>query len=284
MIHLNNKISCNSDNHLTYEQLRFFLLHLHDYSHKEQNTIKRHLAVCRPCWDTWNKVRWDAAESSLGLLELEEYLKDGFKKYFDSSWAIADSWNEQNPVTDDEIANFYRNNDLYLYNLIIWHESGQRYRLRKEFKRLKDQFSLKTAIDYGCGVGTDTLELLDLGFEVTDIDYSCPSIDFLKWRLKKRGLQTKFIDVDEAKALPNADFFIAIDVLEHIPNPLKVVQSLIKTNNKIFAHISQFNNSDSAGQRHPLHFNFNEVKLNNLLRNHDYYPQKSENLTVWVRK
>lgn len=279
----NNKISYKCNRHLSYDELMSFLVNLSSYNLAEQSAIKQHLAICRPCWDLWNKVRWDRAKNTQGLLELKEYLGDKFQEYFDSSWAIANSWNEQNPITDQEIANFYKNNNLYLYNLVIWHECGQRYRLRKEFEALKTKYSLKTAIDYGCGVGTDTLELIDLGFKVTGIDYQCPSIDFLHWRLKKRQLSAEFLDVDQLKQLPANDLFIAIDVLEHIANPLKIINLLMETNNKVFAHISQFNDADSAGQRHPLHFSFSENKINNLLKNNGYVHEKNEHLSIWVK-
>ncbi len=266
--------------HYNERELKFFLVNKHKGFYIPQLS-KEHLDSCKICWDLWNKVRWDNAELGKGLLELKEYLGDSFKEYFDSSWALAKEWNKKNPTTSSEIAEFYKTTQNYLFNLVIWHESGDREPFSKELQKLLKKFKLDSVIDYGCGVGTDSLFLIESGIPTFMVDYISPTTDFLQWRLNKRNLEGKFIDVETLTELPEADLFWAVDVLEHLPDPTRVV-NMLNPKTKVFAHRSQFN--DQAGGRHPCHIvNFEEQKLINMLKEKGFTNIPWKNLSVWVK-
>lgn len=243
---------------------------------------KKHINSCEKCWSLWNEVRWDAAKKSKGLLELKEYLGKDFTEYYDSSWALADEWNKKNPLTRDDISDFYKKTRNYLFNLVIWYESGDRRNFHKELFQLIEKFSIKSVIDFGCGVGSDSLFLLENKMKTFMVDFDCPSVDFLKWRMKKRGLLSEdIINVDKMKLLPKGEMFWAIDVLEHMPNPVDVV-ALLADETKVFVHHSQFNNK--SGGRHPCHIYFEEKKLNDALYDKGYVNIPWNEMSVWIKK
>lgn len=272
----------SNSEHLNEVELSDFLKTQHTKSPDEVAEYRRHLAECKECWDVWNQVRWNAAQGGRAFNELKAYLGPKFQHYFDSSWALADDWNAQQPNNPDEVTRFYKQTPHYLYNLVIWYDSGDRFNFIPYFEKLREQFGIQSVLDYGCGVGNDGLALLEAGFEVTFVDFVCPSTDFLRWRLARRGFQDTFMDVETLPTLPPADMLIAIDVLEHMVDPLTVVEKL-HPSTKIFAHKSQFGKTE--GGRHPFHFDFDENQLNDRLRAEGFRPLDwpESQLSIWVR-
>lgn len=267
--------------HYAYSELKDFLNNQFkkDYVRKVN---KDHFDSCKKCWKTWNQVRWDCAKKTQGLLELKEYLGNDFKEYYDSSWALAEEWNEKDPHTNDEISSFYKNTKNYLFNLVIWHESGDRRHFHNDLEKLIEEFSIKSVIDYGCGVGSDSLFLMKNNIKTFMVDFNCPSTDFLKWRIEKQGLKGgSFLNVENLMSLPDGDLFWAIDVLEHVPNPVEIVNKL-SDKTKVFVHHSQFNNK--AGGRHPCHLYFEEQNLNNALIERGFVNIPWNNMSVWIKK
>lgn len=258
-----------------------YLLYKFDDKYSEEVNMN-HIDSCANCWDLWNQVRWDSAKQSIGMKELREYLGSDFIEYFDSSWALADEWNNKNPTTKNEILDFYKNTKNYLFNLVIWYESGDRRNFHADLERLISEFSIKSVIDFGCGVGSDTLYLLENNMRTFMVDFNCPSADFLKWRIKKRNLfGGDFINADEIGMLPDGEMFWTIDVLEHMFNPVEAI-SMMSDKTKVFVHHSQFN--DKAGGRHPCHIDFEEKKLNDALHERGFVNIPWNNMSVWVKK
>lgn len=268
--------------HFTAADLDIFLKTQHQKTAAEVARYREHLAECRECWQIWNQVRWDAARGGRSYEELKSYLGDQFQEYFDSSWALANDWNDRQPSTPEEVSEFYKETPYYLYNLVIWHDSGDRLDFTPDFEQLRDQFGAHSVIDYGCGVGNDGLPLLEQGFAVTFIDFDNPSTQFLRWRLAQRGYENTFLDVEQLKTFPPADMFLAMDVLEHMVNPLLVIDMLHPAT-KVFVHQTTFGAKD--GGRHPFHFDFDEETLNAHLSAAGFHDVKWPNteISVWVR-
>ena len=76
-------------------------------------------------------------------------------------------------------------------------------------------------LDYGCGIGSDGLALLEAGYEVELSPTSTtPVRRYLRWRLEQRGLKAMIHDLDAGP--PPADAFalaFAFDVIEHVDDP-----------------------------------------------------------------
>jgi SAM-dependent methyltransferase len=74
-------------------------------------------------------------------------------------------------------------------------------------------------LDYGCGIGSDGLLLLEAGYRVEFADFDNPSVEYLRWRLERRGLEAPIHDLD--REVPGGfDAAYAFDVIEHVPDAL----------------------------------------------------------------
>lgn len=83
-------------------------------------------------------------------------------------------------------------------------------------------------LDYGCGVADYGMSFAVYGYGITLSDVEGGVIEFSKWRFKKRNLKCSSIPVTESNMYPDLgeqDIIVAGEVLEHIRDPLRTVQS-----------------------------------------------------------
>lgn len=272
--------------HITVDQFQSLLAHV--ISPLERDGIKEHIDNCQECWQNWQKWRWDVAIEKPGLIELQQFLGAKFTKYHDSSWALAREWYARRRSQEQDIADFYQRTSHYLYNLTVFYESGDRRDFKRYFQSLYN-IGLRTVIDYGCGVGNDSLDLVDIGFTVTSIDYDSPSLDFFRWRLGKRGIsqeQCQVLYVEKIRSgtvdVPTAELFWAVDVLEHMLDPLEVFKYVTDATKAVCFFID----SDSqAGGRHPFHFEFPRSTFNEQLSLMGFVSSEcfDDEVSTWMR-
>jgi 2-polyprenyl-3-methyl-5-hydroxy-6-metoxy-1,4-benzoquinol methylase len=90
-----------------------------------------------------------------------------------------------------------------------------------------NKLKLKKYLDYGSGVGSGAILFLKNGFDVSCADISEPLLTFAKWRIKKRKLRARFIDLkSETPDAETFDMITCFDVLEHATNPKKILLDL----------------------------------------------------------
>jgi len=280
-------IQTNQEKHIDDSSMIAILNHTISDDTRQQ--AKSHINECRECWALWNRLRWDYAGTSKGVLELKEYLGDSFSQYYDSSWALAKEWNVHKRTSKIEVESFYQGTNNYLYNLILFYESGDRKDFKPLFRKIVEGNLASTVIDYGCGVGNDTLDMISAGLKVISIDFESPSLDFLRWRLKKRGISSEqciVVPVEEIAAnkevCASADMFWGVDVLEHMFDPYEVLK-ITAQDIKIFAYY--VDSDDKAGGRHPFHFKFAATAFNERLRLMGLHEDKDLDATIsiWSR-
>jgi SAM-dependent methyltransferase len=124
-------------------------------------------------------------------------------------------------IGDEE--RFYRTSIAYLYNLTAFAMTGtkQPY-LRELVRRLRPGARV---LDYGCGIGSDGLQLLRAGYRVEFADFDNPSVAYLRWRLAEHGLSAPIHDLD--RGVPAGfDAAFAFDVIEHVPDPFAFLTEL----------------------------------------------------------
>lgn len=176
--------------------------------------VHAHLAACPVCRGAWNRYRWDQASDSRLLRELRDFLGEEFTPYLDSATALAETWRQADPRSPGEMAAFFRASTAYLYNLAIWQASGNRPDYASAAIPALLDHRVRTVLDYGCGIGNDTLPLLEAGFDVTGCDYDSPSTRFLRWRLCRHGYDATV--VEPGADVPIADALWIIDTLDHL--------------------------------------------------------------------
>lgn len=178
--------------------------------------IRDHLDACEPCWQRWNRLRWDAAAGTPLYGELTEYLGEAFLPYLDSSRLLAAAWDRADPHTTDAIHRFYRSTDAYLYNQVIWHASGNRPRYVDAALPLLADHPGATILDYGCGIGEDVLALHRAGFHVIACDLASPPTDFLTWRAPRHGYPHPVYQPHQLTTAPPHTILWIMDALDHI--------------------------------------------------------------------
>jgi SAM-dependent methyltransferase len=152
--------------------------------------------------------------------ELREYLGDAFD-LVDLQQSDARILEEFADATDE--ATFYRRSESYLYNLTAFAMTGTKLPYLEELTRRLPAGA--RVLDYGCGIGSDGLLLLELGYDVEFADFANPSTEYLRWRLARRGLEGKVHDLD--RDVPGGfDAVYSFDVIEHVSDPVAFMKEL----------------------------------------------------------
>jgi 2-polyprenyl-3-methyl-5-hydroxy-6-metoxy-1,4-benzoquinol methylase len=130
-------------------------------------------------------------------------------------------------------------------------------------------------LDYGCGSAPATFSFLKKGHKVDFVDVpGSPAYDFLKWRVKKHGLEA------HAGYEFNGpyDFVIFADSLEHLENWREVLSLAIDSLTDEGAIITNYFLNDDYDN--PEHVSMDQEAVKEFLRSSGLYPY---NNLVWVR-
>ncbi len=147
------------------------------------------------------------------LSELKAYLGNGYDARMLERW--------QEAVTDElaEIGDeqrLYRSSHAYLYNLTAFAMSPTK---EPYVELLAARLPAPARVlDYGCGIGSDGLRLIEAGYAVAFADFANPSTEYLRWRLRRRGLEARIFDLDR-ETPAGFDAAYAFDVIEHVDDP-----------------------------------------------------------------
>ncbi|NIM46669.1 MAG: methyltransferase domain-containing protein [Candidatus Aenigmarchaeota archaeon] len=164
--------------------------------------------------------------------DLSEFLKiskdNVISKMKKGVFLVKDDWIKANPKTEEEVIKFYKNCKNYLFDLAAWHE--QPYKKQWDLQLIevvkKIEPSVKTILDYGCGIGSNGFLFHEAGFNVTLADLDSFTLDFAKFIIKKYGLPIKVIEVDKEEVKSKFDVIICLDTLEHILDPKTLLEKL----------------------------------------------------------
>jgi len=119
---------------------------------------------------------------------------------------------------------FYRASEGYLYNLTAFAMSATK------LPYLADLTSIVApgarVLDYGCGIGSDGLLLLEMGYSVEFADFENPSTRYLRWRLERRGVAAPVHDLDAGLPPRGFDLAYAFDVIEHTPDAFAFLEAM----------------------------------------------------------
>ncbi len=118
----------------------------------------------------------------------------------------------------------YRTSEAYLYNLTAFAMTGTKAPYLRDLVALAPGPRL---LDYGCGIGSDGLALAEQGYRVEFADFANPSVEYLRWRLARRGLADAPIhDLDRRPPAGGFDAVFAFDVIEHVDDPFALLARL----------------------------------------------------------
>jgi 2-polyprenyl-3-methyl-5-hydroxy-6-metoxy-1,4-benzoquinol methylase len=148
------------------------------------------------------------------LAELREYLGP---RYDEARLRRSrEAVDEELAELGDEAA-LYRTSEMYLYDLTAFAMSATKLPYLDQLTALVPAGA--RVLDYGCGIGSDGLMLLEAGYDVGFADFDNPSTRYLRWRLERRGLEAPVYDLDTGGPPAGWDAAYAFDVIEHVDDP-----------------------------------------------------------------
>ena len=153
--------------------------------------------------------------------ELREYLGDAYDH------GRLERYEQQLEAELAEVGDeraLYRTSEAYLYNLTAFAMTATKLPYLRDLTRLADPGS--RVLDYGCGIGSDGLLLLEMGYRVEFADFDNPSTRYLRWRLARRGLDAAVHDLDSGPPPSGFDLAFAFDVIEHVPEPVGLLEAM----------------------------------------------------------
>jgi 2-polyprenyl-6-hydroxyphenyl methylase/3-demethylubiquinone-9 3-methyltransferase len=115
----------------------------------------------------------------------------------------------------------------FLNNLLAYNDVRFGYFRKVLFDKLKIELNGERALDIGCGGGILAEEFARVGYKVTGIDPSEPSVEAAREHARKVGLDIEY-EVGIGEDIPfddeTFDMVYACDVLEHVNDLEKVIE------------------------------------------------------------
>jgi 2-polyprenyl-3-methyl-5-hydroxy-6-metoxy-1,4-benzoquinol methylase len=144
-----------------------------------------------------------------------------------------EAWEGSGAMTDERIKQFYKQTQNYIYDLGGWHlwDLDKRASDLALVDELRAK-GVKSILDFGGGVGFNSLILAKAGFDVTLADLDSVTLKFAQFRAQQHGVKMKFWKTDVEPMPPDGkyDAILCLDVLEHLPKDVlhETVDKLVK--------------------------------------------------------
>jgi SAM-dependent methyltransferase len=184
--------------------------------------------------------------------ELREYLGSNYdRRNLENYQGILDA--EVASAADEK--ELYRTSNAYLYNLTAFAMTGTKLPYLEVLMAAVPPGA--RLLDYGCGIGSDGLVLIEAGYQVEFADFANPSTAYLRWRLDHRGLDAPIHDIDGT--VPGGfDLAYAFDVIEHVPDPFAFLHEMESRAGAVEVNFLEFDPNEQE-----LHY---ELPIKDLLR------------------
>jgi SAM-dependent methyltransferase len=152
----------------------------------------------------------------IGRAAAEERARDALRR-------TRDAWNAAPRRTPRDIEDFYNTTEDYIFELVHWHATLTEAETLANVSALElaERTGARRYLDFGGGVGANLLLFAGAGIETADADISDTLLAFARWRLERRGVRASFYDLKkETPPAGHFDLLTAVDVLEHVPDPV----------------------------------------------------------------
>jgi SAM-dependent methyltransferase len=134
-------------------------------------------------------------------------------------------------------ATLYRTSQAYLYNLTAFAMTATKLPYLDALTSRVPPGA--RVLDYGCGIGSDGLLLLEAGYRVEFADFDNPSTAYLRWRLERRGLEATVHDLD-GEVPAGFDAAYAFDVIEHVRDPWALLDAMERRADLVMLNLLEY--------------------------------------------
>jgi len=172
----------------------------------------------------------------------------------DTAKVCAYEWKLMNPKSHEEILNFYKITESYPFDL------GRYDYFVDDLRERAPRVCTGRILDYGGGIGDMIIRCAERGLkDLTYYDLEGKIMDFAKWRFAKRGIKVRIVKAsDEKDRLEGKyDSIFCFDILEHVIDPIKHAERLLKhlsKNGKLFIQVIR------PTVHHPMHISSFDVE------------------------
>lgn len=193
----------------------------------------------------------------------------------ESNNKAAEEWNKFAPKTREDYEEYYRSSKEYINAMASYNQTGKKLRLYSKIKKVIDDLGdVKSIVDFGCGVGSDSLEFASEGFDVTAMDLPSVALDFVKFRVKKYESDVKIIPIENGTEIPHCDLILSLDTLEHVFDPYATLQMMFDANPKYILLTTAFGIHHTAEHEIPHHTDHSVAKVEKFIEKNGYKKQK----------
>lgn len=167
---------------------------------------------------------------------LQQEIVEFFGKFDESLWGRHETHNmlkvafAEHLESGEPIEDFYRHLDINIHRS-VWNCGANDERRKYLAMRIYAQkHNYRTAMDYGCGIGSGVITLALAGLDkVVGTEICLPNMEFLKARVDRFGLENvKIVDVYKKSTRHMVDLLICTEVLEHVEDPISFIEKLDK--------------------------------------------------------
>ena len=128
----------------------------------------------------------------------------------------------------DGLVRFYESTDAFFYELCAWNSTTEKRRQRSWIVEHLSHRSPKplSILTYGDGLGFDGVEFTLAGHAVTCFEISPRYRGFAERLAHDHGISIEWLDREEDLVGRRFDAIVCLDVLEHVPDPPRLVRQL----------------------------------------------------------
>jgi len=145
-------------------------------------------------------------------------------------WSVVE-WSAKPRVTSEDVRDFYLGTASWCFDL-LWYAylqaEGHAYPVSAAAaESLPRPAKGSRHLDFGSGVGVTAQMFRSLGYESDLADVSVSLLQFARWRLERRSVEARYIDLNRCELASEAyDVITAIDTLVHVPDVAHTVREL----------------------------------------------------------
>lgn len=155
-----------------------------------------------------------------------------FGSYDESRWSLDANMNEKfdaHVTAGKPYDEFYINEEGYVYQSCWNCATNSENDKYTAMRNLALEHNYKSAIDYGCAIGTGVVMLALEGLEVTGADICKPCLKFLEARKNRHKLDTiQLLNLNRTNVLSAGkfDLLVCTEVFEHVEDPVELAWQL----------------------------------------------------------